>query len=286
MDRILEGAVDIHIHAGPSVAERSVDVAEMLKLAEEAKYKAFVVKDHYFPTTFGTIISEKHLGNNTVKVFGGLCLNNSVGLFNLNAVDAAYNMGAKFVCMPTVSSKRHIDSHQGKHFAGAGNTTIPEKPVYYLNDRGELIPEVKELLAYLATKPDLILYTGHGCAQEVDALVRQAVKVGVKKILVNHPFFTVNASIEQIVEWSKLGAFIELCGSVFRKPEPAVSLGEILKNVSLDRLVLDTDSGQKGAISPVERLLNNIKILSEEHGLSEKDICKMMKETPSMLLGI
>lgn len=286
MDHILEGAVDLHIHAGPSVAERAVDAAEMLKLAEEAKYKAFVVKDHYFPTMFGTIISEKHLGNNTVKVFGGLCLNNSVGLFNLNAVDAAYNMGAKFVCMPTVSSKQHIISHQGKHFAGAGNSTMPEKPVYYLNDRGELIPEVKELLAYLATKPDLILYTGHGCAQEVDALIRHAVKAGVKKILVNHPFFIVNASLEQIIEWSKLGAFIELCGGVFRKPEPAVTLGEILKNVSLDRLVLDTDSGQKGAGSPVEKLLKNIKILSEEHGLSEKDICRMMKETPSMLLGI
>ncbi len=50
--------------------------------------------------------------------------------------------------------------------------------------------------------------------------------------------------------------------------------------------MLDTDSGQKGAGSPVEKLLKNIKILSEEHELSEKDICKMMKETPSMLLGI
>lgn len=286
MEHMLNGAVDLHIHAGPSVAEREVDVAEMLKLAEEAQYKAFVVKDHYFPTTFGAIVSEKHLGNGTVKVFGGLCLNNSMGGFNLNAVDAAYNMGAKFVCMPTVSASRHIESHKGKHFAGSGNISIPEKPVYYLDANGKLIPEVKELLNYLATKPDLILFTGHGFAQEVDVLVHEAVRAGVKKILVNHPFFTVNASIEQIIEWSKLGAYIELCGAIFRKPEPEVTLEQILNGVSLDQLVLDTDSGQKGAPNPVQRLLISIGILLNEYRLSEADISKMMKETPSMLLGV
>lgn len=285
MNSILNGVVDLHIHAGPSVAERSVDVAEMLALAEEHQYKAFVVKDHYFPTMFSTNITRKHLSK-TVEIFGGICLNNSVGVFNLNAVDAAYNMGAKFVCMPTVSSKRHIESHQGKHFAGSGDMSIPEKPVYYLNDEGGLIPEVNDLLDYLASKQNLILYTGHGSAREVDVLIRQALKTGVRKILVNHPFFTVNASIEQITQWSKLGAYIELCGSIFRKPEPAVTLGEILKNVPPEQLVLDTDSGQKGGTSPVDRLLNNIKVLIEEHNVSEKNISMMMKETPSMLLEI
>ena len=34
----LEGVVDIHIHAGPSVANRKVDAYEMLRQAEEAGY--------------------------------------------------------------------------------------------------------------------------------------------------------------------------------------------------------------------------------------------------------
>jgi hypothetical protein len=286
MERILEGAVDLHIHAGPSVAAREVDAAEMLALAEDAKYKAFVVKDHYFPTTFSAYIAEKHTGNHTVKVFGGIVLNNSVGLFNLTAVDAAYKMGAKFVCMPTLSSKRHIESHKGKHFAGASTSEITETPVYYLTESGELIPEVKSLLEYVATKPDLILYTGHGSAEEVDVLVHDAVKAGVKKILVNHPFQTVNASLEQIVEWSRLGAYIELNGSAFPKFVPIDILGQILKNVAVEQIVIDTDSAQKGAGSPVEVLRRFVKLIMDEFNVSEKDICMMIKETPGMLLGI
>ncbi|MFZ7133341.1 MAG: DUF6282 family protein [Eubacteriales bacterium] len=286
MDRILEGAVDLHIHAGPSVANRELDAAEMLKLAEEAKYKAFVVKDHYFPTMFSTIISEKHVGNGTVKVFGGLCLNNSMGLFNLNAVDAAYNMGAKFICMPTLSARQHIEAHKGSHFAGAGHSSIEERPVYYLNDKAQLIPEVKELLAYLATKPDLILYTGHGCAQEVDVLINEAIKVGVKKILVNHPFFNVGASYEQMSEWSKLGAYIEVNAGLFPRFVSFKVLNEVFNNVSLDQIAIDTDSGQKGTGSPVEILRKFVKFLMKDFKISEADICKMIKENPSKLLEI
>lgn len=51
---ILKGFVDMHVHAGPSIAVRKVDAAEMLFQAEEAGYKAFLVKDHYFPTMMGT----------------------------------------------------------------------------------------------------------------------------------------------------------------------------------------------------------------------------------------
>lgn len=286
MDPILEGMVDLHIHAGPSIAARSCDAFDMMKMAEEAKYKAYVVKDHYFPTTFSCTLANRHVGNGSVQAYGGICLNNSVGLFNLNAVDAAYQMGAKFVCMPTVSSRQHLMSHKGKVFGGSAANMYPETPVYYLDDNGELLPEVKDLCAYLAGKPDLILYTGHGCAAEVDALIQEAVKAGAKRILVNHPFHIVKASIEQITRWSQMGCYIEMCGGLFRKPEPEVNLEMILQNVSIDRLILDTDSGQKGGSLPVDRLLNSIRILREEHGVTDDQLNIMMKKNPSALLGI
>ena len=43
---ILKGFVDMHVHAGPSIAVRKVDAAEMLEKAEAAGYRAFLVKDH------------------------------------------------------------------------------------------------------------------------------------------------------------------------------------------------------------------------------------------------
>ena len=54
----LEGVVDIHIHAGPSVANRKVDAYEMLRQAEEAGYAGFLVKDHYVPSTHGCLMLE------------------------------------------------------------------------------------------------------------------------------------------------------------------------------------------------------------------------------------
>src|SRR5690554_1931210 len=111
MREILKGVIDMHVHAGPSVAIRDVDAAEMLFEAVEAGYSGFVIKDHYFPTMMSAKLVEKHLGKNRIKVFGSIALNNSVGTFNLKAIDTAYQMGAKIVFLPTVSSKNHIDFH-------------------------------------------------------------------------------------------------------------------------------------------------------------------------------
>ena len=50
---ILKGFVDMHVHAGPSIAVRKVDAAEMLEKAEAAGYRAFLVKDELFPDNDG-----------------------------------------------------------------------------------------------------------------------------------------------------------------------------------------------------------------------------------------
>ena len=286
-EELLKGVVDLHIHAGPSTAAREVDAAEMLKLAEEVGYKAIVIKDHYFPTMLSAAVAEKHVGNGTCKVYGGICLNNSLGAFNLKAIDMAYLMGAKFVCMPTLSAKRHIETHQGRKFAGAAAKVagVEETPIYYLDENGQLLPEVIEVLKFMAARPEMILYTGHGSAQEVDALVGKAAELGVQKILVNHPFMTVDASIEQMVKWSQLGAYIEINASAFPKFIPVEVLGPILEQIPLDKLVIDTDSGQKGGGSPVDVLRRLITILKTECQVSDEALSVMMRENPEKLLG-
>ena len=46
-------------------------------------------------------------------------------------------------------------------------------------------------------------------------MIENAVRIGVAKIVVNHPHFLVNATYEQMKKWSELGAFIELNAAVF-----------------------------------------------------------------------
>lgn len=290
MKEILKGVIDLHVHAGPSVAKREVDAAEMLKEAVEHGYRGFLIKDHYFPTMMSAQLVEKHLGKDDVRVFGAIALNNSVGGFNLKALDVAYSMGAKIVYMPTVSSNQHIEDHKGHSFPGSGNAQVEEKPIIYIDENGNLQEEVKDILKYVAKRPDLILGTGHGSAREVDALITEAVKVGVKKILVNHPFYLIGASMEQITKWGKMGAYIELNACVFQPSNFGVTpldiARQVLENVPIEQIVLDSDYGQNKNGSPVEGLYKFIQILMNELNVTEEQINIMAKETPAKLLGI
>ena len=286
---ILKGILDIHVHAGPSVANRQVDAADMLKEAVVAGYRGFLVKDHYFPSCMGVKMVQEHCDAQGVEIYSSMCLNNSMGLFNLMALDAAINMGAKIIYFPTVSSKNHIDHHKG-NFVGSGKMSVPETPVVYVDENGVMDPAAVECLKLMAEK-DVVLGTGHGTAWEIDHLVEKALEVGVKRILVNHPQFHIGASYEQMTKWAKLGAYIEMNVCVFTSGSKLGSLddqviADMLKAVPLEQMILDSDMGQNGNGSPVEGMYRFIRLLMDKFGLSEEDIKLIAKTNPAKLLGV
>jgi len=289
MRDILKGVLDLHIHAGPSIAKRELDAADMLRDATAAGYRAILIKDHYFPTIMGCKMVQDHLGDGTVEVLGGIALNNSIGVFNLKAVDTANNMGIKMVYFPTVSSKNHIDSHKGT-FVGSGNSTVDEIPVVYVDEKGVMDADAVKVLEYMA-KNDMVLGTGHGTAWEIDHLIKKALELGVKRILVNHPHFHIGATYEQMRQWADLGAYIELNVCVFSDVSKLGPLSwdvvdEILQAVPLNRIILDSDLGQAGNISPVEGLYQIICLLMERNGLTVEDINMISKTNPAKLIGL
>jgi hypothetical protein len=238
----------------------------------------------------GTKMIEQHLSDPSCRIFGGIALNNSVGGFNLNALDAAFGMGTKTVYMPTVSARNHILGHKG-HFVGSGNMEVAENPIVYVDEKGEIDPAVIEVLKYVAKRPDLVLCTGHGSAYEIDHLIPKAFELGVKYIIVNHPHFLIGASWEQIASWAKQGAYIELNAAVFKDvaktgTEEKWKIGKILENAPIEKIVLDSDLGQKANCSPVEGMLAFIEILMNDFHVTEEQINIMGKKTPAMLMGM
>ena len=286
---ILKGILDIHVHAGPSVANREVDAADMLKEAIVAGYRGFLVKDHYFPSCMGVKMVQDHCDAQGVEIYSSMALNNAMGLFNCMAVDAAINMEAKIIYFPTVSSANHIEHHKG-NFVGAGKLSVPEKPVVYVDENGEMDPAAVEVLKLIASK-DVVLGTGHGTAWEIDHLVEKAVELGVKRILVNHPQFMIGATYDQMSKWAKMGAYIEMNVCVFTSGSKLGTLddqviADMLKAVPLDRLILDSDMGQRGNGSPVEGMYRFIRLLMDKFSLSESDIDLIAKKNPATLLGV
>lgn len=289
----MNGTIDIHVHAGPSVANRRVDAGDMLLDAIRCGYDGFVSKDHYFPTMMGTDMVTKFLGSGQCRAFGCICLNNSVGGINVRAVDAACAMGAKIVFMPTVSARNHIERHRKTGFTGAGKLKLPEKPIYYLDEKGELLPEAEELLEYLAAyHPEVTLGTGHGSVPEINKLLERAFALGLKKVLVNHPFFNIGASLEDMVRWAEQGAFIELNAVVFNDVEPAPHhlpfsiVEELFRRVGCERLVIDSDLGQAVYLPPAEGLTKFAGLIQERCGATDEQMSVMLHSNPAWLLGL
>lgn len=293
MESYLNGLIDLHIHAGPSISKRSVDALEVYRNATAEGYQALVIKDHYFPTMMSAQLVQAHAGKaeGAPRIYGQLVLNNSQGGINLKAVDAACGMGVKIVTMPTVSAAHHIQAYASRTFVGGGVESVPEEPIFYIDKQGNLLPEVVELLDYLAQKPDVILATGHGSPAEIDSLIIAAVTCGIKRILVNHPFCLINATLEQMEKWADLGAVLELnaCDidpvSSFADGDLEL-VGAMLERIPTGQLVIDSDYGQNGNIEPVEGLIHFAYFLRECYGVSEEQVHQMGVVTPGWLLGL
>lgn len=289
---LMDGIVDIHIHAGPSVASRSVDAVEMLRLAEAAKYRAIVIKDHYFPTVLGTAMLQKHLAAGGTQIYGGMCLNRATGGFNLNAIEAAIAMGSKIIWFPTISARQHQSRHKGK-FVGAGSMAVADAPIDCLDESGRLTGEVRDVLRLMAQYPDVVLGTGHISPRELDQVIPAAFEYGVKKVLINHPHFIIYADPRDVARWCAMGACVEINGGIFQgvsesPATPNISRSYVkayLDSIALDHIIIDSDSGQKGSPDPVQVLRRFLELLLSD-GVSWEQIEQMAKVNPGRLIGL
>lgn len=293
VSRLLVGAVDMHCHSGPSVMARDLNHIEAMKECADAGFRAMLIKDHYYSATPITELLNQTHGHLNVKLFSGVPLNNSVGGFNKYAVDHGIALGAKLVWLPTFSAKNHIESPSGTR-AGFPHTIkkmLPFDPLTPLDGNGRVKDEVKEILDLIA-QHDVILAGGHLHISEILPVFEEAKKRGVKRLLVNHPSFIVNASLDQIRELVAMGAYIEHSMCMFivvprrkRDPFPPETLDALIKAGTVDRTILASDLGQRGADHPVQGFRNVIKICMGL-GYSDEDIHKMISRNPIKLLGL
>ncbi len=292
---LLEGFVDMHIHAGPSLMAREVDAWDMAREAAKGRFAAIVIKDHHLPTIGATRIVQDHLGADGPKVFGSVVLNNSVGGLNPMAVEVAIGFGAKIIWMPTVSSRNHIEMHRvyAKKYPFPSvekKLTLSERPIECIDSKGDVTPDAEKVLEMVAKYPQVILATGHVGRTEVDAIVRRGIRLGIKRIMVDHPFFMIEATPEDVQRWHSLGAYIEFT-AVTSVPSskfycvPASKVAKTINTLGPERLIISSDYGQLGNGSPVEGMCAFIELLLAE-GVSRESITQILKKNPAQLMGV
>ncbi len=288
---ILHGAIDIHIHPGPDLYARLQDSVELARTAQEAGLRAVCLKCHNFPTAPIAVLTQKEVPG--IDVFGSLVCNLHVGGLNPIAVETAIKYGARQIYMPTIDSENHVKltggvvGQHGKGLmvqGGLSEYTLKHPRLNILDREGNLLPEVYEIMRLVA-EADIILNAGHISFDEMKVLIPEAKKQKIRKIVVDHPFFS-KLSAAQQQTLAEQGAFINFpAGELLPRwwRASVETFANALRQIGPARSVLSTDCGQLHNPQEVESLRIVCQLLLEE-GLSEEAIRTMLHRNPADLL--
>jgi hypothetical protein len=292
IDRLLQGAVDPHSHPFPSPFPRRIDIGEAAAHYAEAGFRAFVAKSHHHSTAPDVALLKRHgLDGTGVEVIPAIALNNHVGGLNPHAVNLCLAMGGRVVWFPTISAPNHIEHARttGLKFPKTAIPLLEDEPIDIWASEGKLLDEVHDILQMIADA-DAVLASGHMPAPWIIAVFEAAVDAGVRRMVLNHPNFVIEATREEVAKIADLGAIVEhsLCmydeDSTFHQWEIGVLL-DWLGVVGPDRTQLGSDLGQLNNPLPVESYRKVVGRLLEA-GVGENDVRLMVASNPARLLGL
>ena len=280
--RLINGAIDTHIHFGPeSRLNRKQNALELAKTARETGMRGIVLKHREYGTAVLAQLVQGLVPE--VKVYGSYTMDNEAGGLNPGAVLAWIKLGAKYIWMPTATAA----NSKGKVLRSR-NLDLPGEGITIL-EKGKLKPVVHEILKIVA-EYDVTLGTGHLSPEEHFVLVEEALKAGVKRVVLTHvhcdQLTEVILTNEQIVRLVKMGAIVECCywachNNIYNTDVKVIA--DCIKLVGAQHCVMGTDFGQADNPPAPEGFKMFIKAMLEQ-GIPEKDIEIMVKKNPAKLM--
>jgi hypothetical protein len=320
-EELLEGAIDIHVHAGPHLVSspRSVDPVEAAVEARNAGMKAIVFMDVFNMST-GTA----WIVNNVVpdfKTYGGIILNTVYGGLNARAVNTAlyYGEPAKFVSFGAHSTY-HEAVKEGRYEQGSFILLKDQYPKFAEEElsRAIKIPlgppdkDLQEILEIIAAHPHVYMVTGHVSKDEAIRLCELSKEFGIKKVVISD-CATRDMSSQEMAKVISLGAYIEKwlgpthsstipkthyyvepeyrSESKRRPPaQPGTAVGvprvaELIREFGAEHFIIATDFGVYTLPTPVEGMREFIACLMDV-GLSDEEIRRVSSINPGHLLDL
>ena len=291
ISRILIGAIDPHVHSGPSIAPRGIDHLELAEEMSKAGFAAVITKDHDYSGVMTAALIAKHHPQLRTKVYSSIVLNNVVGGMNLYAVEHTAAMGGKIVFMPTLAAENHLrwEKTSGWSHPASTQKMRPASPVPVLDANGQVRDDVKEVLDVVA-KTDMALASGHLHVSETWLVFEEAQRRGVKRLIFTHPEEIVDASLNDVRGIAAMGAFVEhsLCmfleGSKF-KVCAEEDLRKHIDAAGVEQTILASDLGQTGTFSPLEGFRRGVR-LCINLGYDDDQIHRMVSTNAARAFGL
>jgi hypothetical protein len=288
---LLKGAVEMHAHSSPDNFPRIYDHVELAKAARDYGFKGIVLKSQ----TMGSADRVQFVRQLVpgIDIFGALVLNYAVGGLNPFAVEAQIRFGARVVWMPTGDAANHI-----AYFSKAAGFDPMKKDasmpafrrmatgITVFDDKHKLQPAVFDILDLIA-QANICLSLGHLSVDEMQALLPEAVKRGVKKVVVDHPnlvFTKIPIDIQK--EMVRQGAKMVYIFGEFSPNFYSITPKEFAANIKLlgpENVVLASDTGYLAGPTPAEAVRIVVQLLLE-NGFKEQELEIMLKTNPTQLV--
>lgn len=274
---LLTGIYDMHIHTAPDVVPRRCGDLEAARRMLDAGMRGGVIKNHYLDTACRAELLKEQFP--TLRFFGGITLNRSVGGLNPWAAERSAQAGGKMLWFPTLEAREY---QRYQHRSEPDADLSMYIPV--CDENGKLLPAALDVLD-VAAQHKLVVGTGHIGSLEGMALVREGVRRGCTMVLTHCDNPADQYSVEQQVEAAKLGAFIE--HSYFTTHYGRTSAEEItrqIRAVGVESVILDTDFGQVKSPYFDEGMQMYARQLMEV-GVTRDELMQMMQANPERLVG-
>jgi hypothetical protein len=300
-DPSLVGAIDVHVHLDPDAPGtggviRALDVFDAAVIAKARGMRGFVYKTHQDSgSANGAYLTRRH-GVPGVEIFGRMASNYATGGINVAALEHFSQIKGgwgRIYEMPTRDSITAVgrpDSMDPKFLAQSRPWMLmmpPGTPAFIaISKNGELLPEVKYLIAQMAkirtvdSNGHMVLATGHATPEEHLLLAREGRRQGLN-VLLTHP-----GDIPQLPEAASLGAFIEVNASGIYKTEAGqAAAASIIRKIGAEHIIVGTDCGQTNNVYPTDCLALAARGL-RAHGITQRELDMMYKANPAKLLGL
>ncbi|TMA13104.1 MAG: hypothetical protein E6J89_02555 [Deltaproteobacteria bacterium] len=158
---------------------------------------------------------------------------------------------------------------------------------YNLDEKGELTPEVREIVRICADK-GAALFFGHATHKEIYKLAEEVDKVGLDRVVIDHPFSPfINLSVDEMKELSKVGILFN-----FTYDELSPLLGvdpqlmyNAIREVGLEHFTLSSDAGEPLFPDSVEAL-RLIRAYMEAFGLTQEELYTVCTLNPARVVGL
>lgn len=292
----LDGIYDLHVHTGPEPFQRSGDALDVARWCAAEGMAGFIPKGHFESTVARAHHANKELGAYPhFKAYGAIALNRGVGGVNPSAVEVAMESGAKLVWLPTLDATNHARAFgSGGTYGFQAMSLKFRRPsthtaTYSVTDaHGALTPEAKEVVEIVAAY-EAVLATGHISPAEIEAILDYANEVGLARVVITHPEFTVpNLDVPTMKSLAARGAFMEFCAANCFPLIARFSVNEMIEMIEAvgpESCIISSDAGQPFHPRPPETLRSFLQLI-HERGVSEDTIRIMCAQNPAFLMNV